>query len=310
MPTNVQKPGLMPRLTIIIPFRNSAATLPSTIRSLSIASNPIPETDVEILFVDNGSSDQSRIVVDEFCAVQANARCIDEQLAGVSAARNAGLAAARGDYVASVDSDDEIDQKYLSQLLGALKSDPDMVIMPFSSARHGDGWELAKDRNIALDALVGWWCCQFSFRRSLCEGLIFQGQCYEDFGFFPLLMQRSQEIVILHGKLYYYRENSASLTRKSAAWRLAQLEEVWSTLLETNALTEKYILRRVIKDYLQSRMQLRAIAGLWPVLSLRDCASIITLSKGRRLRLVWRILRFHASVLRRKVIAGNRISDA
>lgn len=291
-------------LTIVVPFRNSEETLPATLQSLSVACSALHPNDLEILFVDNSSTDASNAIVSAFCVTNANARCVYEPEPGVSAARNAGLAEARGDYIASVDSDDEVAPDYLSELIPLLKQKPDMVLLPFTSNTSLKGPQAVNDRRAALRALPGWWCSQFVFRRALCANLIFSGQCYEDFGFFPRLMQRSDKIIVLYGEIYRYKENPDSLTRKSAFWRLSQLEEVGRDLLSDSALTDRDLVKRVTTDHLRGRMQLRAIAGLWPVLSFRDSASLLLLSQGRRIRQFWQILRLSVSVLRRKTLAG------
>lgn len=297
-------------LTVVVAFRESMATLPGTLRSLSNASSAVSIKDIELLFIDNGSDDGSREIVDAFCSEQANARCIDEPSPGVSAARNAGLAAARGDYIASVDSDDEVSPNYFSEIIRVLKQSPDLVLLSLthdaSSKNQTRYVQLADGHSAALDVLPGWWCCQFVFRRALSAGLYFRGQCYEDFGFFPRLIQRSTKIIVLHGDLYRYMDNPNSLTRRNATWRLSQLEEVARDLLSDQNLTDRHIVSRVKRDYLLGRVQLRAIAGIWPVLSLRDCALLILLSRGNRLRQVWHILRLSASVLRRKIPAVSR----
>lgn len=310
MLTNIDEPDTNVLLTVVVAFRDSVATLPGTLQSLSRANSMISIEDIELLFIDNGSDDGSRNFIDAFCSKQANARCIDEPSPGVSAARNAGLATARGDYIASVDSDDEVSPNYFSELIRVLKQSPDLVLLSLthyaSSRDQSRHMQIADGHSVALEVLPGWWCWQFVFRRALSAGLSFRGQCYEDFGFFPRLIQRSTKIVVLHGDLYCYLDNPNSLTRRNATWRLSQLEEVARDLLTDQNLTDRHIVSRVKRDYLHGRMQLRAIAGLWPVLSLRDCVLLIMLSRGNRLRQVWHILRLSASILRRKILTVIR----
>jgi glycosyltransferase involved in cell wall biosynthesis len=181
-------------LSVIVPFLNSAGTLPNTLRSLSVALSIGRRRNVEVLFVDNGSSDSSRDLVEDFCENAQNARCILEATPGVSAARNAGMKAALGEYIAWVDSDDEVAPGYLASLLEVLESSPDLIVMPFSAHSEGKGVRVGTDRPGALEILTGWWCWQFVFRRALSDGLWFRGQCFEDFGFFPRLVERCQTI--------------------------------------------------------------------------------------------------------------------
>lgn len=84
--------------TIVIPYRNRAAYLPSTLASLPIG--------VPLVLVDNGSTDQSADICREFAATRPHVRCISHEGGGASAARNAGLAEVRTEWVYFFDSDD------------------------------------------------------------------------------------------------------------------------------------------------------------------------------------------------------------
>lgn len=289
-------------LSIIIPFNDNAETLPDTLRSLSTALAEVPSGDVEVLFVDNKSTDGSRALAESFCAVRPNARCVEEPRLGVSFARNAGVAAAQGEYIASVDSDDLISSDYAAEIVHAVRQNPDLIIIPFASKVSIQGPSFTVQRRDALTILTGWWCWQFVFRRTSASGLIFGGKCYEDLGFFPKLLERSQRVMVVRGNLYEYRMNANSLTSRDVIWRLGQLEEVSRDLLADGVLTDQDVIRRVTKDILRGKMQLRAIGALWPILSARDIALLIALSPEERAAQIWQILRLSASVMRRKVV--------
>lgn len=65
--------------------------------------------DLEIILVDDGSPDQCPQLCDKYCEIYDNIRVIHKKNGGLSSARNAGLAAARGEYVGFVDSDDDVE---------------------------------------------------------------------------------------------------------------------------------------------------------------------------------------------------------
>lgn len=90
-----------PRVSFVIPVRNGAADLPRCLSS--IAANGDPADQVEIVVVDNGSSDASGEI-----ARGSGARVIDCPELRVGACRNAGAAAASGDVLAFVDADNEV----------------------------------------------------------------------------------------------------------------------------------------------------------------------------------------------------------
>lgn len=73
-------------------------------------------TDFECILVDDGSPDQSGIICDEYTGKDKRFKVIHQQNAGVSVARNTGLAAAQGEYITFVDSDDYVLADFLEKL--------------------------------------------------------------------------------------------------------------------------------------------------------------------------------------------------
>ena len=76
----------------------------------------------EIIVVDDGSTDDSRAVLSEYGD---RIRTIFQANTGLSGARNTGVAAARGDFIALLDADDTIAPTYLERMLGALALHPE-----------------------------------------------------------------------------------------------------------------------------------------------------------------------------------------
>ncbi len=84
--------------------------------------------DFEVILVDDGSPDGCPAICDEYAARDPRVRVIHQKNCGALAARRAGVAAAAGVYLLSVDSDDEIDTELLETLAAAIKADPCDVI--------------------------------------------------------------------------------------------------------------------------------------------------------------------------------------
>jgi glycosyltransferase involved in cell wall biosynthesis len=78
-------------------------------------------SDIEIIVVDDGSTDNSRAVLEEYGE---RIRAIFQANAGLSGARNTGVAAATGEYIALLDADDTIEPNYTQRMLEALGRDP------------------------------------------------------------------------------------------------------------------------------------------------------------------------------------------
>ena len=96
---------MTPKVSVVIPVYNSAKFLRPCLDSIVSQSF----SDWEVVAVDDGSSDESPAILDEYAAKDSRFKIIHKENGGVSAARNDGLAAAAGEYVLFVDSDDWMD---------------------------------------------------------------------------------------------------------------------------------------------------------------------------------------------------------
>jgi glycosyltransferase involved in cell wall biosynthesis len=119
------------RFTVVIPAFNAARTIGSSIRSVLQQT----EQDFEIVVVDDGSTDDTCERARSF-ATDPRVRVIDQPNGGPSAARNAGLAAARGSYVSMLDADDLWLPQYLEVMGGALDANRDAAFA------YTDAWIL------------------------------------------------------------------------------------------------------------------------------------------------------------------------
>lgn len=108
----------MPRVSVVMPMFNAVSFLARSVGSLEHQT----VADWELIVIDDGSTDGSA----DWIAARADGeriRLIQQRNAGVSAARNRGIEAARGDYIAFLDADDEWDPEFLSSMLDAMRDD-------------------------------------------------------------------------------------------------------------------------------------------------------------------------------------------
>ena len=119
-----QKP---PSVSIVVPLYNKATSVEATLSSVLSQSM----SDVEVIVVDDGSTDTGPQIVATF--TDKRLRLFQQQNAGVSAARNAGVHASRADWIAFIDADDVWDSNHLEILLRASRCDG--VIVAFSNVR-------------------------------------------------------------------------------------------------------------------------------------------------------------------------------
>ena len=115
--------------SVIIPAYNCAGTLESTVCSIQLSGL----YDYEIILVDDGSTDGTAALCDELSGKFAEIRCVHQQNAGVSAARNRGIAEAQGEYLWFVDADDTVDEGSLADAAKVVEEQkPDMLIFGMS----------------------------------------------------------------------------------------------------------------------------------------------------------------------------------
>ena len=115
----------MPLISIIIPAYNAERFLRETCRSLLAQTCP----HWEALIIDDGSQDATADVARAFCAQDGRFHLISQANAGVSAARNAGIDAAHGDFIAFLDADDMWEPSAVAQFLDMFTSCPEVDIV-------------------------------------------------------------------------------------------------------------------------------------------------------------------------------------
>lgn len=115
-------------ISVIIPVYNSKNFLKKSINSI------IDQTykEIEVILVDDGSTDGSDKICDRFCERDPRINVIHIKNGGVSHARNVGIACARGKYIVFVDSDDWVDSEYIEKAVEKINKNPvDILFTPY-----------------------------------------------------------------------------------------------------------------------------------------------------------------------------------
>ncbi|MBE0622761.1 MAG: glycosyltransferase [Burkholderiales bacterium] len=135
-----------PMLSLVVPVYNVAPFLERCMASLAAQ-----DLDgMEIVCVDDGSTDDCPAILASYAARHAQIRVIRQENGGLSAARNTGLAHISGEYVAFVDSDDWIEPGYYRRLLDLART-KDLDMAHSNAMYHFEGRR--EDRPIYLDEL-------------------------------------------------------------------------------------------------------------------------------------------------------------
>ena len=107
-------------LSIIIPVYNCGKFLEECLNS--VFTQDIPQSDYEVICINDGSKDNSQSILEKFAAVHKNLHLISQENKGAAAARNEGLKKAVGDYIWFVDADDLICENILSLLKSKIEA--------------------------------------------------------------------------------------------------------------------------------------------------------------------------------------------
>ena len=203
------------KLSIILPVYNVAPYLRMCLDSIL---EEIKD-DTEIIVIDDGSTDQSPAICDEYSNKYRQVRVRHQVNAGQSAARNAGLSAARGRYISFIDSDDFIDSRVLNYMVSVLEtSKVDFAISSFVSIPYNcvqrnyesfdnKKFSLISNEDFLQDiqkyAMQVW---NKVYRRTFIEGLYFkEGILYEDVAYIHEIAMRMSKAVYIDTPMYYYR---------------------------------------------------------------------------------------------------------
>ena len=237
------------KVSVIMPVYNAARTLSESLESIGRQSF----RDFELIFVEDGSTDESVELIEAFAA-SADFPChIVSQLRnqGVAAARNRGLAAACGEYIAFVDADDRIEPQALETAVRAL----DAAVGPVDIV--GWDWTLGFEKNgrlmrqadydtplQALKNLTGgtmrWNLWLFLVRRELLAAndihFIDGANMGEDMMLMLKAFTCARKVIQLHTPLYRY--NAASPTSLSRQFSPERRAEISANLAEA----ERYLL--------------------------------------------------------------------
>lgn len=128
-----------PLISLVVPIYNVENYLWSCLDSIAKQTY----SNIEVLLVNDGSPDDSSSICQEFVAKDSRFRYIEKENGGLSDARNAGIAEAKGEFLSFVDSDDWIEPTYVEDLYrAALFNDAEVVVSNYQ--------EFHQERNVYL----------------------------------------------------------------------------------------------------------------------------------------------------------------
>ena len=208
------------KLSIVLTVYNKEAYLRRALDAL-LDQEGVNGDDYEILVVNDGSTDGSSLIIDEYAKRDERVRVLTQENQGLSMARNNGIEAAKGEYVWFVDADDTISRKAVSLICVSAKTNPDVI--PFYARTEGED-KLRNDIPTSMTngkevLLSGHWqqCGVFwAFRRYFLQvnGLRFMpGIYHEDAEFTPRMLYAAKTINVIPEVLYTVYRDPNSITQ-------------------------------------------------------------------------------------------------
>lgn len=202
----------MPKISVIVPAYNCGKYLSETLDSV-IAQTLV---DWECIVVDDGSTDNTGEVAENYCSLDARFKCIHQENGGPSVARNNGILHSSGKYICPLDGDDLIEKTYLEKATCYLDVHPQTKLVYCYAKSFGSQEELLRFPAFVYDDFI-WqnslFCyavyrrCDFDNTTGYNPNMVF-GQ--EDWDFFLSLLDPSDEVHCIDEFLFFYRKHADS----------------------------------------------------------------------------------------------------
>ncbi len=207
----------MPKISIVVPVYNVSPYIGNCIDSL------LRQTmkDIEIILVDDGSTDGSEKICDEYVALDERIRVIHKQNQGLSCARNDGIKAARAPYLMFVDGDDMVSPGFCEiPYQAAIRNDVALVAFRSYFVKNG---KICKNNKCIPTGVVdvktalkhsGVTVWNKLYKKELFNKISFpKGRVYEDVAVTHKFFFAANRIVLLPDFLYYYIYRKGSISR-------------------------------------------------------------------------------------------------
>ena len=221
-----------PLISVIVPVYNVAAYIDECVKSI------VNQTysNLEIILVDDGSTDESKALCDAWGDRDSRVLVIHKENGGVSTARNAGLWLAKGSYISFVDGDDYIDINMYESLLKliidqhaqvagcqfveisnkGLSNDVSTGQMYLFSGRETCNYMLRCDEELPK---ISWSVWIYLYARDIAKAAAFEeGIFYYEDGLYTLqTIWQASKVAFVDKNMYFYRLRDDSVTRETVS---------------------------------------------------------------------------------------------
>lgn len=235
-----------PMITVVVPVYNVAQYLEKCVKSIQGQTFK----NIEILLVNDGSTDDSGQLCDRLAGQDARIRVIHKENGGLSDARNRGIREARGQYIGLVDSDDYIDADMYEMLYhNLIKEQAEVsacsmysVYKNHTSVLCREGYEVLSGYEMLALSLAGKKiqasaCPKLYKKELLLETPFTVGRQYEDALLLGELFSKVQKAVVDYRPKYYYVHHGGTIT--TAVYRRKNRDIVYAYKKNYDIVKEK-----------------------------------------------------------------------
>ena len=201
-------------VSIIIPIYNIQEYIKPCLESVLGQTH----NDIEVILINDGSSDNSGSICDSYANQDDRVRVIHQKNLGVSAARNKGLAAATGEYIMFVDGDDMIDTNMVACMLDKVSTNSNCTIVSCAVTRHHNNIGISGENTLRfnkVEAIIDMLYmnnmdngpCAKLIPSKIAKSIKFNPKITiaEDLDYIYKILQKIDNEVFINSSLYYYR---------------------------------------------------------------------------------------------------------
>lgn len=205
----------MPKFSIIVPVYNVEEYIDDCLKSIKNQTFK----DYEVIVVNDGTKDNSMDIVKKY-----DVEIINQENGGLSAARNAGVKKAKGEYLIFLDSDDYIEKDLLKKINDSLKDNPDVVRFQIKEVYPDKEIDFNEESFNTLNGVEAFnnivkyhfienaWC--YAIKRSYYLENKYEfkkGTYHEDYGLIPLVIIKALKVKSISYIGYNYRQRENSI---------------------------------------------------------------------------------------------------
>ena len=231
-------------ISIIVPVYNVEEYLEECLESIRKQTYQ----DIEVLLVNDGSTDGSKAICERYCKENRRFHLLNQENQGLSAARNTGVAASRGEFIVFVDSDDMILANYLETLMHYMREDVDIVESQFTVSNEEFLAKSFKEPSILFEGnsqeavkifpkhVLNVNAVTKLYRRSIVEAVPYiEGVFYEDVYSGIGMLKYIRKMIKIDYVGYYYRVRLGSIMHREFSLKNLDIFTVCDKLIELYA---------------------------------------------------------------------------